>query len=204
MSSTSMISKVETVLSLQNNPKEFKNQSMKNNRKLDEQVISDLKLKGQLSELNHQQSYSLIGQHSMGGRRQMETRTNCFSSEESSYNSTDSGHCTQSESIDKGREDLAWKGVEPSSKVKMLGNRRSHKTQSNEFVRRSWQHRRQENKIIIRIRSDDTSETVPPRHHYSFNTLSHERRISTDSQGTVSVPVPFVPDRGLECFQTTI
>ena len=92
MSSTSMISKVETVLSLQNNPKECKKQSMKNNRKLDEQVISDLKLKGQLSELNHQQSYSLIGQHSMGGRRQMETRINSFSSEESSYNSTDSGH----------------------------------------------------------------------------------------------------------------
>ena len=90
MSVTSMISKVETVLSLQNNPQEFKKQSIKNSRKL------DLRLKGQLLGRNHQQTYILHGQCDEGGERQIDTRTSSLSSEESCYNRTDSGHCTDS------------------------------------------------------------------------------------------------------------
>ena len=183
MSVTSMISKVETVLSIQNNPQEFKKQSIKNSRKL------DLRLKGQLSGRNHQQTYSLHGQCDEGGKRQIDTRTSSLSSEESCYNSTDSGHCTDSGyKDDTGREGLTWKVVEPSSKVNMLGNRRSQTNQSNEFIRRPWHHKRQESKVIIKVKSEETSETIPPRHDYSKASSliqpMHKRRIFTDSRGT--------------------
>ena len=169
-----------------------------------------MRLKGQLLGRNHQQTYILHGQCDEGGERQIDTRTSSLSSEESCYNRTDSGHCTDSGyKDDTGREGLTWKVVEPSSKVNMLGNRRSQKNQSIEFIRRQWHHKRQESKVIIKVKSEETSETVPPRHDYSkASSLSqpmHKRIIFTDSQqGTVRVPVPFVPSRSIECFQMIV
>ena len=166
-----------------------------------------MRLKGQLLGRNHQQTYILHGQCDEGGKRQIDTRTSSLSSEESCYNSTDSGY-KDGDSLGKDEEDLARKGMQPSSKVNMLGNRRSHKNQSNEFIRRQWHHKRQESKVIIKVKSKETSETVPPRHDYSkASSLSqpmHKRRIFTDSQGTVRVPVPFVPSRSMECFQMIV
>ena len=183
MSSTPMISKVETVLSLTNNSQEYEKQSIKISRKIDEQIVI------KVSELNHHQSDS---------RGQMYSRTPVFTSDESSCNSSDSGHCTDrgytdDDSLDNGREDVGWK---PSSKVSMLGNIKQQKSQAIE-------HRREEHKVTIRIKSLDTAGTVLPRHTHLSNPISqslHSRRISTTSQGTVIVPVPFVPSRGLECF----
>ena len=59
------------------------------------------------------------------------------------------------------------------------------------------EHMKTDNKVIIQIRSNDNNQTISTKpilskKSASFSHKIHDSRISTDSKGTVRVPVPFV------------
>ena len=153
-------------------------------------------------------------------------------SDESCSTSTDSGHCTEtgdvnSSTADKLRltiQELADKGFKLVKKVNMLMDNQRQADLNCGNDQRSKKHNPSEkkqqpmlspkpnlttdNKVKIQIKDKDIFKIISPRPSLSkksasFSHRMHASRISTDSQGTVRVPVPFICS-GSDSFQVML
>ena len=137
-----------------------------------------------------------------------------------SYESNDSGHCTENEygeSFSEESQELVQRGINLVKKIRMLlikqkkQNRlkQNEKTidfvnvkpqlQSNTYIKKKTPPDRP-NKVVILIRSQNLEYSTLQRQYPNVSKQAvcvtermQERRISTDSLGTVTVPVPFIP-----------
>ena len=182
-----------------------------------------VKLLGQLSgqlRIQHRYGGGTAGMESERRRRRENpnSQSSNLSSDESSYCSTDSGHFTETDSgIDKERLELAQKGTELAKRVshlldaqrlnnvKNINHQRSELEDPNPRKGRLKMHPKSQQKqqsiqdnVVIEIRSKNTTEalTSRPRRSVSFSQGLLVSRISTDRQGTVTVPVPFLSSVG--------